>query len=103
MEKIIPVHITPKAIEEIKNTIDRKNIPDEYGLRIGVRGGLACGGGGFSFVLGFDKPREGDDHFRMDDIDIFIQKKDTFHLVGQTIDFYEGADARGFSFGAKNN
>ena len=100
-EKINPISFTEKAKEEIKNTLERKNIPSEYGLRVGVKGGMACGGGGMSHILGFDKKKEGDQEFELDGIPIYIQKKDTMYLIGLTVDFYNEADARGFTFVSK--
>ncbi|MFY0601697.1 MAG: iron-sulfur cluster assembly accessory protein [Cyclobacteriaceae bacterium] len=89
-----PVTITEKALEEIKSTLKNKNIPEEYGLRVGVKGG----GCGVSFVLGFDKKKEGDLEFDIEGVQMFVQKKETLFLVGKEVDFYEGSDARGFVF-----
>lgn len=71
-----------------------KNIPAGYGLRVGVKGG----GCGVSFVLGFDKQKDDDLAYRIDDIPVFVQKKEMMFLVGKEVDFYEGNDARGFIF-----
>ena len=40
---MIPIDISARAIEEIKQTMAQKNIPPAYGLRIGVRGGGCAG------------------------------------------------------------
>lgn len=90
-----PVSITPKAVEEVKNILEKKNIPDGYGLRIGIKGG---GCGGMSYVLGFDKKKEGDDEYKVDGVDVYVEKKHVMYLMGLTVDFYEGSDARGFMF-----
>ncbi|MDF9800662.1 iron-sulfur cluster assembly protein [Catalinimonas alkaloidigena] len=92
---MIPVKVSDKALEEIKKTIAHKNIPDEYGLRIGVNGG---GCAGVSYVLGFDKKGTGDAEFTLDNVPVYIAKKDTMFLIGMEVDFYEGNDARGFTF-----
>ncbi|MEM7549179.1 MAG: iron-sulfur cluster biosynthesis family protein [Bacteroidota bacterium] len=97
-EHSIPVTFSESAKKEIKHTIEKKNIPEEYGLRVGVRGGMACGGGGMSHILGFDKKKTGDHEFELDGIPVYIQKKDTMYLIGLEVDFYEGSDARGFTF-----
>lgn len=34
---IQPVSLTEKAIEEVKNIMSNKSIPEGYGLRIGVK------------------------------------------------------------------
>ena len=36
---IVPVKITEKAESEIKNIMATKNIPTDYHLRVGVKGG----------------------------------------------------------------
>lgn len=91
----IPVSITPKAAEEVKNILDKKNIPQDYGLRIGVRG---AGCGGMSYVLGFDKKKEDDEHYTIENIPVYVEKKHVMYLAGIEVDFYEGSDARGFMF-----
>jgi iron-sulfur cluster assembly protein len=103
IDNLLPVTLSKKAINEIKDTYERKNIPKEYALRVGVQGGLACGGGGLKFILGFDKKKTGDTEYEVDGIKILIQKKDTLYLIGQEVDFYEGSDARGFTFVPKED
>ncbi|MDN5203439.1 iron-sulfur cluster assembly accessory protein [Fulvivirgaceae bacterium BMA10] len=95
-DKMTPVTITDKAVKEIKEIIRHKNIPAEYGLRIGIKGGVGCAG--VSFLLGFDKKKETDDEFEIDGITVYLEKKHFMYLIGMQVDFYEGADARGFSF-----
>lgn len=93
---LIPVTISKPAVSEIKNIMANKNIPGDYGLRIGVGGGGGCGG--MSFVLGFDKKKDSDLTYEYEGITVYVEKKHTMYLLGMQIDFYEGADARGFTF-----
>lgn len=72
-----------------------KNIPEGYGLRIGVRG---AGCAGVRQFLGFDKVKDKDDIFNLDDIEVYIDKKDAMYLVGLMLDFQDDHDARGFVF-----
>nr|MBI1229896.1 iron-sulfur cluster assembly accessory protein [Cytophagales bacterium] len=90
-----PITITSRAVEEIKNILTSKKIPQEYALRVGVKGG---GCGGVSYALGFDIPKPDDQVFSWDDIQVLIEKKHVMFLMGMQIDFYEGNDARGFTF-----
>jgi iron-sulfur cluster assembly protein len=92
---LIPIKITEKAQKEIKNIINTKNIPENYCLRVGVKGG---GCGGMSYLLGFDIPKEGDQQFEIEGIPVLIEKKHYMFLMGMQVDFYEGNDARGFTF-----
>ncbi len=92
---MIPIIISDKAVEEIKSTLASKNIPVDYGLRVGVKGG---GCAGVSYVLGFDKKNTNDVEYLIEEIPVYIAKKDTVFLIGMEVDFYEGNDARGFIF-----
>ncbi len=92
---LIPIDISAKAKEEIKNIMAHKNIPADYHLRVGVKGG---GCGGMSYSLGFDKPKDGDEHFEIDGIPVLLEKKHVMFLMGMLVDFYEGNEARGFTF-----
>ncbi|MBL7865032.1 MAG: iron-sulfur cluster assembly accessory protein [Cyclobacteriaceae bacterium] len=73
-----------------------KNIPADYGLRVGIRGGHGCGGA--QLILGFDKQRDTDVDYSLEGISVYIDKKHMLYVVGKEVDFYEGADARGFVF-----
>lgn len=73
-----------------------KNIPEGYGLRIGIRGGSGCGG--HQLILGFDKQKEGDMSYHQEGIPVYVDKKHMMYVFGKEVDFYEGADTRGFVF-----
>ncbi len=89
-----PVEITDAALKEIRNILKNKGIPAEYGLRVGVRGA----GCGVAFKLGFDKKKETDDEYFVEDVQVLIQKKEMMFLVGKRIEFYDESDGRGFVF-----
>lgn len=91
-----PVTISDKAVKEIRYILEKKNIPDGYGLRVGVKGSVGCFGA--NFVLGFDKAKENDLNYKFKGIPVHIQKGEVMFLVGKEIDFYEGSEARGFVF-----
>jgi iron-sulfur cluster assembly protein len=95
-DSLQPVILTPTAAVEARKIMQTKNIPEGYGLRVGVRGGHGCGG--VSFIIGFDKQKPSDLTYIMEGVSIFIDKKHTMYLIGKAVDFYEGADARGFMF-----
>ena len=96
MQLITPVTLTEKAIEEVRNIMRSKNIPDDYSLRIGIKGSGGCAG--FTFMLGFDKKKDTDLEYDIEGIPVLIEKKHTMYLLDLEVDFYEGADARGFTF-----
>lgn len=92
--EFVPISITQRAAEEIRRTLQTKNIPEGYGLRVGVKGG----GCGVTPLLGFDKRKEDDQEFIIHGIPVYVNKKQTLFVVGKEIDFYDGADERGFLF-----
>jgi iron-sulfur cluster assembly protein len=92
---INPVTISAKAAEEIRKIMETKNIPAGYALRVGIRGG---GCGGVSLLIGFDKKKETDLSYSVEGIPVLVEKKHTMYIIGKEVDFYEGADARGFMF-----
>ena len=94
---IEPITLTERAAQEVRHIMQHKNIPAEYGLRIGMKGGGGCGAG-MSYLLGFDKEKEDDLSYELFGIPIHVEKKHTMYLIGLQVDFYEGADARGFTF-----
>lgn len=90
-----PLTLSPEAIREVKHIMEHKNIPNGYGLRVGVRG---AGCAGISYILGFDKQKEQDNAFEIEGIPVFIEKKHLMYLIGLEVTFYDGEDARGFTF-----
>lgn len=90
-----PVTISEKAAAEIRKIMQTKNIPEDYSLRVGIRGG---GCGGVSLMIGFDKQKASDLAYSIEGIPVLVDKKHTMYIIGKEVDFYEGADARGFMF-----
>jgi len=90
-----PVKLSDRASTEVKRIVANKQIPEGYGLRIGVKGG---GCSGMSYVLGFDKQREHDLEFDIDGIVVYMDKRHGLYLMGTTVDYHDGLDARGFVF-----
>ncbi len=97
---MLPIKITPVALEEIKAIMNTKNIPADYGLRVGINGSGGCVG--ISYMLGFDKSKADDDIFNVDGLPIFISKKHLMYLIDLEIEYYSGADQQGFSFVKSN-
>ena len=81
--------------EIIDAIVANKQIPADYGLRVGVKGG---GCSGMSYLLGFDKKREHDLEFEQDGVAIYMDKRQGLYLLGATVDYHDGLDARGFVF-----
>lgn len=95
-----PITISAKAAVEIRKIMQTKNIPEGYSLRVGVRGG---GCGGVALMIGFDKQKASDLAYTVEGIPVLVDKKHTMYIIGKEVDFYEGADARGFMFADKED
>ena len=89
-----PIAITERAMIEIKDIFKNKNIPKNYGLRVGIKGA----GCGVSYILGFDKKREKDEVYFVNDLKVLIKKAEIMFLIGKKISFYDETDGRGFFF-----
>ena len=94
-----PITLTESAMREIRNIISEKQIPAEYALRVGVKGG---GCSGLSYILGFDLQKEQDELYQIDDIRLVMEKSNGMYLAGMEIDYVEGLNNRGFSFNNPN-
>ncbi|UXE66534.1 MAG: iron-sulfur cluster assembly accessory protein [Chryseotalea sp. WA131a] len=94
-DNIQPITLTARAAEEVQNIMHTKNIPEGYALRLGIKGG---GCGGVSLIIGFDKQKPNDLHYVASGVPVLVDKKHTMYLIGKQVDFYEGADAKGFMF-----
>ena len=94
-----PVQFTATAIKELKEIREKQSIPNEYGLRIGVKGG---GCSGFSYILGFDVQKDSDQEFEIGGFKVIMQKAHGIYLLGMEIDWVEGLNNRGFSFNNPN-
>ena len=94
---IKPVSITDNAIAAIKEIMKSKEIPDGYGLRIGLENmGASCGS--TSYVLGFDKKANNDMVYQVDEISVFIKKTEVLHVTGLKLNHVTEGDVTGFSF-----
>jgi iron-sulfur cluster assembly protein len=91
----LPIQLSGRAAEAVQKIMTTKNIPEGYGLRVGVKGG---GCSGMSYILGFDKQREHDASYEIDGIPVYMDKRHGLYLMGVTVDYHDGLNARGFTF-----
>ncbi|KOY85983.1 hypothetical protein AD998_07345 [bacterium 336/3] len=92
--KNLPLNFTEEAIVEVRNIMQNKGIPAEYGLRIGIRGG----GCGATFMLGFDKEKPTDEAYLFQNVPVYIDKKHLMYVIDIQVDFEETQEGRGFTF-----
>lgn len=95
-EQLQPVKLSSRAADEIRKIMQTKNIPNGYGLRIGVRGGHGCGGA--QLIIGFDKKKESDLSYTVNGIPVYIDKKHTMYVIGKEVDWVENEIESGFTF-----
>ncbi len=94
------IKITEKAVQEVLKIMEENSIPENYGLRVGVKGG---GCSGFKYALGFDsQPQEGDTIIHEKNIKLFVDGKSLFYLSGTELDFTDGLNGKGFIFNNPN-
>ncbi|GAB5519679.1 MAG: iron-sulfur cluster assembly accessory protein [Rhodothermales bacterium] len=93
--KPAPITLSARASEEIQKIIRTKELPEGYALRVGVRGG---GCSGMSYILGFDRKREHDKQYEIDGITVYLDKRQGLYMMGTTVDYHDGLNARGFTF-----
>ena len=94
-----PIRLTDRAAEAVRKIMAEKDIPDGYALRVGVRGG---GCSGMSYLLGFDKQRDHDAAFEIGGVTVYLDKRQGLYLMGTTVDYHDGLNARGFTFDNPN-
>ncbi len=97
--KAAPLTITQSAIDQLWIIRGEQNVPEEYGLRVGVKGG---GCSGFSYILGFDVQKESDQQFEINGMKVIMDKSHGIYLIGMEVDWVDGLNNRGFSFNNPN-
>ncbi|MBK8947093.1 MAG: iron-sulfur cluster insertion protein ErpA [Ignavibacteriae bacterium] len=94
------ITISEKAIKQVKQIMIENNIPENYSLRISIKGG---GCSGFTYNMGFDADeKDGDTYFENQDLKIVVDGKSLFYLMGTQLDFSDGLNGRGFIFNNPN-
>ncbi len=96
---IEPNTLTEGAVRQLSRIRTEQQVPDDHGLRIGVKGG---GCSGFSYILGFDVRKDGDEVYEIGGIRVFMQKAHTLYLLGMEVDWLDGLNNRGFTFNNPN-
>ncbi|MFI5212081.1 MAG: HesB/IscA family protein, partial [Ignavibacteria bacterium] len=90
------IALTEKAIGEVKKIMSENTIPDDYVLRIGVKGG---GCSGLSYTLGFDAElKDTDNVMEFGGVKVAVDWKSILYLTGTTVDYTDGLNGKGFVF-----
>jgi iron-sulfur cluster assembly protein len=98
--EVIDLLITEKATKELSAIMKEQQIAEPFYLRIGIQGG---GCSGFAYALAFDDQISETDHtFTFGGIKVAVDYKSMLYLKGATMDYYEGAEGKGFTFDNPN-
>ena len=88
------VTATESAVAELKSLVAAES-GEVTGVRMAVKGG---GCSGMSYILDFDKEREGDNIVEQDGVHFYMDRKSTIYLKGIQLDYKEGLQGKGFVF-----
>lgn len=94
LEKPKQVHVTPKAVQKIREAFAREGVSG--GLRLGVVGG-GCSGLSYQFKFAAEQ-RPRDYVFEFDDVKVFVDPKSILFLDGVTLDWQDSLVQSGFVF-----
>lgn len=81
-----PIRVRSEARQQIIDTLQANKVPDEYGLRVGIRGG----GCGASWLLGFDLPGPADEVYNVEGVRVIIDRKHLLYVLGAEIGYEPG-------------
>ena len=99
-EAVAQITVTDKAAKEVASIRSENNLPENYLLRIGVKGG---GCSGLTYSLGFDGDvRETDETLDINGVRLVVDAKSLFYLGGTELDYADGLSGRGFVFNNPN-
>lgn len=94
------INVTEKAVSEVKRIMKENNIPENFGLRIGIKGG---GCSGFTYTMGFDgEEKPTDNVVEKNGIKILVDMKSFLYLEGTELDYTDGLSGKGFVFNNPN-
>ena len=100
----MPIELTEKAVEQIKDVIEKGSLNSELTyLRVGVSGG---GCSGFTYVLDLTEDVNLDEEwlFESKGIKIICDEKSYLYINGTSIDFeHDGMMGQGFVFNNPNS
>jgi iron-sulfur cluster assembly accessory protein len=91
----VPISLTPKAVEMVKDAMQREGLSG-YGIRVGVMGG---GCAGFQYSMDFEQAaKDGDVTFEQDGVKLYVDPMSSMYLQGVTVDYVVGLQGAGFKF-----
>lgn len=93
--------VTRRALDKIDSIKSENNVPAEYSLRLGTQSG---GCSGMNYILGFDSEvNDNDKLIELHNLNLVIDNKSIFYLMGVTLDYVDDVHGSGFVFNNPNN
>ena len=92
------IKMTPLALSRAIEMREKTQIPDDWGLRVGLKGG---GCSGFMYEFDFMAPPDNEDLYRTsehDGLKVYCDKKSFIFLTGTEIDYQDTLMSSGFIF-----
>ncbi|HLK10484.1 MAG TPA: iron-sulfur cluster assembly accessory protein [Candidatus Binatia bacterium] len=90
------LHLTPRAVEMVRQIRSKEGLPAAHALRVSVVGG---GCSGFSYQLDFaEAPQPGDVVLEYDDLRVVVDPTSAQYLQGTQIDYVSSLSGGGFKF-----
>jgi iron-sulfur cluster assembly protein len=87
------ITLTPPAVQRVRRLLEERNLHD-HGLRVFVSGG-GCSGMQYGMALE-GNPRESDQRFAFEGVDVIVDPMSMTYLAGCTIDYVEDVMGGGF-------
>ena len=92
----LTIKITEKASEKLRFFAQKQGLGDEFGVKVGVKGG---GCSGLLYTLSVEKEAGPNDKIVDNNgVKVFIDKKSYIFLAGTQLDFSDGLNGKGFVF-----
>ncbi len=93
--------VTRRALDKIDAIKSENNVPADYSLRLGTQSG---GCSGMNYILGFDSEvNDNDKLIELHNLNLVIDNKSLFYLMGITLDYVDDVNGSGFVFNNPNN
>ncbi len=92
----LTISVTEKAASKVKYFAEKDGLGDEFGVKVGVKGG---GCSGLLYTLSIEKEAGPNDKVvGGSGVKVFIDKKSYIYLAGTELDFSDGLNGKGFVF-----
>jgi iron-sulfur cluster assembly protein len=93
------ITLTDTAAAKIGELLAGQEEGAEQALRVAVRGG---GCSGFQYALAFDRPKDDDHVFEVDNVAVVVDKVSMQFVFGSEVDYVEGLQGAGFQVNNPN-